>query len=177
MFVRRTSARRTQVLILAALLSAPAAAQTRTTVAFGPAWLDFTISNVGALSAQLRLQRGPAELSALAVMPLGQTHAIPDCLPNASCEERSTPSALLGGVASLSSAVGSGGLRASAGIGAIAAAGVKGSGSKSSAVGSLGLDWARANGRGLTFGVRALGLASSIAGMRYAILPSLGVRF
>ncbi len=177
MLVRRSLINHATVLAGAGFLTFPCAAQTRTTLALGPSWLDFSVSGVGALSAQLRLQRGPAELSALALMPLGRSVAVPDCPPNVSCEERSTPSALWGGVASFSTALGSAGLRGSAGLGAIAAAGVKGSGSKSSALGSLGLDWVRANGRGLTLGVRALGLASSIAGLRSIVLPSIGLRF
>jgi len=176
MFVRRTSVRCTQALITAVLLSLPAAAQ-RTTIALGPSWLDFNLGDFGALSAQLRIQQGPAELSALGIIPLGKAAAVPGCPINVFCAERSTPDVLWGGVISLSTAFGSSGLRGSAGVGAISASGMAGPDRTSSAVGSVGLDWATAKGRGLTLGVRALGLASSIAGMRYIVLPSIGVSF
>ena len=173
MLVRWTSV---SCVLFAALFSLPAAAQ-RTTIAVGPSWLDFNLGDFGALSAQFRIQQGPAELSALGIIPLGKAAAVPGCPINVFCAERSTPDVLWGGVISLSTGLGSSGLRGSAGIGVIAASGMEGPDRTSSAAGSLGLDWAPSSGRGLTFGVRALGLTSSIAGMRYIVLPSIGFSF
>jgi hypothetical protein len=177
MLVRRILVRSIQTLIVAALLSRPAASQSGSSISLGATWLDFNLGDFGALSAQLRLQQGPAELSALGIIPLGKAAAVTGCPINVFCAERSTPDILWGGVVSLSTGLGSSGLRGSAGVGVIAASGIEGPDRTSSAAGSVGLDWAPASGRGLTFGVRALGLSSSIAGMRYIVLPSIGFSF
>ena len=159
-----------------ALLPLEASGQTRVSVLLGPTWVDFSLGGFGAMSGQLRLELGPFDLSALGVVPMGQAVAA-DCVPNTPCGGGSTPDAVWGGVASLSKAIGTTGLRASVGVGAITTLGPEGSDQEPSAAGSLGLDWVRTRGAGLTLGVRALGLASSIAGMRYHVLPSIGFRF
>ncbi|MGQ0641380.1 MAG: hypothetical protein ACT4P6_11525 [Gemmatimonadaceae bacterium] len=75
--------------------------------------------------------------------------------------------------------LGSGGWRATLGLGAILAKGMPRPNRSSSIAGSAGLDWVspHSTGRTLTVGVRAIVLASRIAGLRYMVLPSIGVSF
>lgn len=164
-------------LAMAATLSQ---AQTRASVAFGATWLDFSIGGVGAVSAQVRFTRGAFELSTQVIAPLGGVHAVPDCPPNVSCFARSTPDVVLGAAASLGKSLGTSGWRGSVGVGTIGVRGMEGPPeSRTSATGTLGLDWTSKRKSGLTptLGVRASGLAHAIGGMRYVIVPSIGITF
>ena len=167
--------------LAAGLLAAPvtALAQSSTAITLGVTRLDFTLGDFNALSAELRTQQSLLELSAFAVLPLGSASAIPSCLPGAPCLERTTPSALVGGLASLPLRVGRTGLRASVGLGVVRASGLKGLEHRSSLAGSMALDWKSPRALGLTptVGVRALGLVDDLSGMRYVVLPSIGIAF
>jgi len=168
-----------------AFATTPSHAQARAAVALGGTWLDFGSpwGDLPAFTAQGRVARPlsarvSGELSLLTVVPLGSFSAIPDCLAGASCFEYQTPNMLVGLVASVDMAGASPALQVTVGVGRLEAIGMKGPGHRSSRVGSIGLEWAlRRRGLTPTIGMRAIGLAPSVAGMRYLILPAVGVLF
>lgn len=170
---------------LTAVAQSGEAQRTRAGFSVGATFLDFGDrwgGGSGGLSAQASVHRAlggaGAEVLALAILPFGVAAAIADCVPDAPCVQTESPNAMLGGVASIALGRGSSGWQTSAGLGGLAAAGMKGPGSRSSLVGSLALDWAPVRpGVGLTFGIRALGLASTIAELRYVVLPTIGITF
>src|SRR5688572_10809355 len=115
------------ILALVAVLATSADGQgTRASVAFGATWLDFSVGDVGAFSAQLRFTRGAFELSTVAIAPLGGVHAVPDCIPDAPCFARSTPDVILGAAVSLGTPLGTSGWRGSVGVGTIGVRGMEG---------------------------------------------------
>lgn len=176
----------TIVAIALTAVAAPGEAQrTRAGLSVGATFLDFGSrwgGGSGGLAAQASVHHPlgttGAEVLALAILPFGVATAIADCIPDAPCVQTESPNAMLGGVASIAVRLGSSRWQTSAGLGGLAAAGMKGPGSRSSLVGSLALDWASVRpGVRPTFGIRALGLASTIAGMRYVVLPTIGITF
>ena len=178
---------RAAILLCALMLSVPSAAQgTRVGIAIGVTRLDFSDGWVGDFGAALAEawmsrpfgQKVQGELAAFIVAPSGGSSSIPGCVPGAPCVERNTPDVFWGLVPSLSTPLGGGTWRAAAGLGGIQGVGIKGPGSHSSVVASGALQWARIR-RGLTptLRVRGIGLTSSIAGIRFIILPMVGLTF
>jgi hypothetical protein len=168
-----------------ACVSAPIAAQTQVEAAVGATWLYFGNGwggGSGGLAAEVRANRQlsaawSAGLEVLAIMPVGVVNAVAGCVPNTPCISRQTPTAIWGGIGSMSRRLASG-FRGSIGIGVIAASGMQGPGSSNSSAVSLGLTWSSQRPRiAPVLGVRGVGLASSIAGLRYMMLPTIGLRF
>ena len=170
----------------AALLTLPCAAQSRvgisvgvTRLAFGHAWGGaFTAVAAEARVSRPLSQRVRGDLIGLVITPGGAAAAIADCVVGAPCVDRQTPSLFWGVLPSISAGLGSGGWRVSGGVGGLGTSGMKGPESQSSLAGSIGMHWERP-GSGLTptIGVRALGLASRIAGIRYIVIPAVGLNF
>jgi hypothetical protein len=166
-------------LLLAVIVAQPAFAQTRTSVVVGGTWLDFeSLGGTAAGTAQLRIQRNSLEISGFGIMPIGVTAAYADCIPDAPCPQRATPSALFGALLSLVSRPSAGGLRASVGGGFLTTSGLDWPGDHSSPAASLGVDWAsRRDGAALTLGVRVIGLTSRVGSLRGVLLPAIGMNF
>jgi hypothetical protein len=180
--------RSSSILAFIALIAAqPLSAQeneTVVTLSVGPSFVDFEFGSFGAAVARLSVSRGfsrrtGGELSTFAFAPLGKATAQPGCIPGATCETRSTPSLLLGQLASLYADVGDTGLRGTLGLGAVTSTGSEGYENRSSSAGLLGVDWVpKSNNRfAPTFSIRFLQLNKPIAGARQLILPGIGFSF
>jgi hypothetical protein len=164
--------------IVASAAPLAAHAQGRTALSVGYTFVDFTLGDFGALTAEARLQQSALEVDVFAILPLGSASAIPSCVPGELCLERTTPSSLVGAVLSLPVRIG-GGLRASAGLGGVRGSGMKGLERRSTIAGAVALDWTARRSAGLTptIAVRAIGFSSDIAGLRYAVVPTIGLAF
>lgn len=182
------SARTLLPLLLIALSAQTIESQQKTSVAFtvGPGSVRFsnfgsrTITMVAQVSVTRDVaKRTAAELSAFTAVPLQVMSVTPGCLPNSLCQSRTTPSALVGGLASALLQMGDSPLRLSAGVGRLGARGMEGPGAVATNVFQLGLEWSqeREGGMRMTAGTRAIQFATPVSGARQLILSGVGLRF
>ena len=179
-------------LLIAVLVMVPRASLsaqdtgTKVTLTVSPSFVNFDGfgGGFGAVVARLSVSRDftritGGEVSAFTLAPLRGASSQPGCTVGASCQARSTPSALSGVLTSLFVHAGDSGLRAAAGIGAVGASGGEGLGSRSSVAGVVGLDWVPrgTNQFAPMFVIRLVRLSSPIAGARLLLLPGIGVSF
>jgi hypothetical protein len=171
-----------------ALVATPVAAQevgeSQVTFTMSPTFIRFSLGQGFAAAAHLRVDRLLSEraavgVSAFAMLPFGGASAEPDCPPLVSCVSLATPHLLTGLMASGYSRLRAAGLRASVGVGVVAAHGGRGPGRTSSLAGLVGLDWESSRSSRLrpTIGVRYLRTASPLYGARDLLIPGLGFGF
>ncbi|MEW5918403.1 MAG: hypothetical protein AB1762_18520 [Gemmatimonadota bacterium] len=165
--------------LLGIILAQPTFAQTRTSAVLGGTWLDFkSLGGTAAGTAQLRLQRDALEISGFGIMPIGVTAAYADCIQDAPCPQRATPSALFGALVSLVSRPSASGWRGSVGGGFLTSSGLEWPGDHSSPAATIGLDWSqRRDGTALTLGMRVIGLTERVGSLRGVLLPAIGMNF
>ena len=189
--VARVAAQAMVIVCLVAAAPAIAAAQDEgagITLRFGPTALDFAGfgGRFGAVVGEVGFARrfganSGADLSAFGILPMGGARAEPTCgAPvGASCAARSSPSALSGFLLSPFAFVAGSDLRLTTGVGMVAASGGEGLARRSSVALAAGVDWVPDSRSRLapSVGIRTLRLSSAVAGVRYLLLPGVGVRF
>ncbi len=180
--------RRSLAMLILAVCASTAGAQQKTSIAFtiAPGFVRFDGfgSTVKTLVAQVIVSREltaatGAELTGFTAVPFSVVSVQPGCIPGGACQSYSSPSALMGGIASGYVQLGDSPLRLSAGLGLLSARGSEGPGARSTSAVQLGLEWSqqRSGGIRMTAGVRALQFANPISGARQLVLPGVGIRY
>jgi len=159
---------------------------TRVSLAVGGSFVNFSDvgGRMGAGVGQVAITRHSSggygvELAGFGVAPWGAVSVQPTCLPDSSCDTRSTPSLLTGATLSPTARLGSSGLWVAGGACLLMAAGGEGLRRRTSLAGTLSLRWMPPRDRRIvpTVGVRLVRLARNVAGARLLVLPTAGVAF
>ncbi|MEP6831764.1 MAG: hypothetical protein ABJB74_00160 [Gemmatimonas sp.] len=118
-------------------------------------------------------------VSAQAIVPLEVTTIAADCIPNVPCPTFQSPTALYGAAAEFVVATRNRKLRAVLGAGFLSAQNLSDTTSANSPTVNAGIEYALMPARRVSpvFSVRVQGLSRSVAGLRWIVLPTLGVVF